>query len=384
MSSKDPSSPPPSSEQPPEKKQKLEGDSSNDGDMVAVKPSDCPHIPDLGGVFYYGRVTRINLDRLSRERLKPLCVAAMGYHNERKHTNYELVELEKAKGQPFSTDIIFNVSMVGRIPEDNTTKMFEARVQWNKLENGRKIPFDVYFCREKASEGDNSSDGDSDEYMNPLDYDESEDEVDSGSEFSNRSRSRSMDREEMERYMDAVAASDGFDVPDFGDVVDSGRITPIHLGPSTLKSLKPLCEAAMVWYNEKWGTNYEFVKLEKANMQGCCGIVYYLTLVGGIPNVNTTKSFEARVLLGIPENDDDFPITVYFCREKASKARDVHDVVIIPICDKWKDWDLWVLVGGTVDTKIILYGGIRLSGSDQHGMLSMLSGIKESLSVNAY
>ncbi|XVF88695.1 hypothetical protein PTKIN_Ptkin19aG0071000 [Pterospermum kingtungense] len=242
MSSKDTSNPPPSSEQPPEKKQKLESDNSNDGDMVAVKPSD--------------------------------------------HTNYEFVELEKAKGQPFSTDIVFNVSMVGRIPEENTTKMFEARVQWCKLEYGRKIPFDVYFCREKASEGDNSNDGDSDEYINPLDYDESEDEGDRGSECSDRSRS--MTSEEMEQYMAAVEASDGFDVLDFGDVLDCGRITPIHL--------------------------------EKANMQGCRGIVSYLTLVGGIPNVNTTKSFEARVLLGIPENAGDFPITVYFCREKASKG----------------------------------------------------------------
>ncbi|XVF88725.1 hypothetical protein PTKIN_Ptkin19aG0073800 [Pterospermum kingtungense] len=274
MSSKDTSNPPPSSEQPPEKKQKLESDNSNDGDMVAVKPSD--------------------------------------------HTNYEFVELEKAKGQPFSTDIVFNVCMVGRIPEESTTKMFEARVQWCKLEYGRKIPFDVYFCREKASEGDNSNDGDWDEYINPLDYDESEDEGDRGSECSDRSRS--MNSEEMEQYMAAVEASDGFDVPDFGDVLDCGRIIPIHLGPSTLETLKPLCDAAMAWYNEKWGTNYQFVKLEKANMQGCCGIVYYLTLVGCIPNVDTTKSFEARVLLGIPENAGDFPITVYFCREKASKG----------------------------------------------------------------
>ncbi|XVF88723.1 hypothetical protein PTKIN_Ptkin19aG0073600 [Pterospermum kingtungense] len=204
--------------------------------------------------------------------------------------------------------------MVGRITEDNTTKMFEARVQWNKLEYGREIPFDVYFCREKASEGDNSNEGDSDEYIDPLDYDESEDEVDRG--YASSDRSRSMNSEEMEQYMAAVEASDGFDVP---SVLDCGRITPIHLGPSTLETLKPLCDAAMAWYNEKSGTNYQFVKLEKANMQGCRGIVYYLTLVGGIPNVNTTKSFEARVLLGIPENAGDFPITVYFCREKASK-----------------------------------------------------------------
>ncbi|XVF88713.1 hypothetical protein PTKIN_Ptkin19aG0072600 [Pterospermum kingtungense] len=314
MSSKDPSKPPPSSEQPPEKKQKLEGDSSDDVDMVALKPSDCPHIPDFGVCFYYGRVTRINLGPLSRERLKPLCVAALDYHNQRKDTNYEFVELGKAKGQPYGTDIVFNVSMVGRIPEDNTTKMFEARVQWNKLEYGREIPFDVYFCREKASEGDNSNDRDSDEYIDPLDFDESEDEVDWGSD-----RSRSMNGEEMEQYMVAVEASDGFDVPPFGDVMDSGRITPIHLGPSTLKRLKPLCEAAMVWYNEKWGSDYEFVKLEKANMQGCRGIVYYLTLVGCNPNVDSTKSFEARVLLGIPEIAGDCPITVYFCRDKASK-----------------------------------------------------------------
>ncbi|XVF88715.1 hypothetical protein PTKIN_Ptkin19aG0072800 [Pterospermum kingtungense] len=329
MSSKDSSNPAPSSEQPPEKKQKLEGDSSNDGDMVALKPIHCPHIPDFGVGFYYGRVTRINLDPVSRERLKPLCVAAMDYHNERKDTNYEFVELEKAKGQPYHTNIVLNVTMVGRIPEDGTTKMFEARVMWCKLENGRKFPFAVLFCREKASEGD-GNDGDSDAYIDPFDYDESEDEVEKGSHCSERS----MNDEEMEQYKVAVEASDGFDVPDFGDVMDCGRITPIHLGPSTIKRLKPLCECAIDWYNEKWGTNYEFVKLEKANMQGCCGIVYYLTFVGCIPNVDTTKSFEARVLLGIPEIARAFPITVYICREKASKG-DVLAVVPLHLADSW-------------------------------------------------
>ncbi|XVF88722.1 hypothetical protein PTKIN_Ptkin19aG0073500 [Pterospermum kingtungense] len=177
MSSNDTNTPP-SSEQLPEKKQKFE---------------------DFDVVFYYGRITCIKLDPLSRERLKPLSVAAIDYYNERKVSllpvfllsfpvivifnipklkdeddvlfSVQIMSLlswnEPRDRQPYGTDIVYNVTMVGRIPED-PIKMFEARVQVGKPEDDISDYFDVYFCWEKASEGDISNDGDWDAYIDPL------------------------------------------------------------------------------------------------------------------------------------------------------------------------------------------------------------------------
>ncbi|XP_022751729.1 uncharacterized protein LOC111300358 isoform X2 [Durio zibethinus] len=73
-------------------------------------------------------------------------------------------------------------------------------------------------------------------------------------------------------------------------------------------------------YNYKMKTEYQFLRLEKANVQGARGLLYYLTFVGRNPETNTTQVFEARVLRGIPKNIGDDPTEVYFCREKAPPA----------------------------------------------------------------
>ncbi|XVF84876.1 hypothetical protein PTKIN_Ptkin17bG0074300 [Pterospermum kingtungense] len=207
------------------------------------------------------------------------------------------------------------------ISEDNTSaKIFEARVHWAKLENGRQSPFDVFFCKEKASD-----EGDDERWLkslDPYDYEESEDDKVDESERSHYHSSKCLLSDEdmewyMEQYMAALEASDGFEVPDFGDVpLDSSIIQPLKLDPLDLEALKPLCVAAMDWYN-----NEKFLELEKANMQSCCCITYYLTLVGRIPDANATKNFEAKVHLGVPKIiGGGCAVEVYFCREKATEG----------------------------------------------------------------
>ncbi|KAE8701804.1 hypothetical protein F3Y22_tig00110505pilonHSYRG00214 [Hibiscus syriacus] len=119
--------------------------------------------------------------------------------------------------------------------------------------------------------------------------------------------------EEYKRYSDAVKASDGFDVPRLtgGDFYYGGGIVPLRMCDYYRTTLEPFCVAAMNHYNQDKKTNYEFVRLIKANDQVLgCFINYYLTIEGRTSE-NSTKIFEAIVTesLGDPE--------VQFCREKA-------------------------------------------------------------------
>ncbi|XVF43033.1 hypothetical protein PTKIN_Ptkin02bG0008600 [Pterospermum kingtungense] len=130
--------------------------------------------------------------------------------------------------------------------------------------------------------------------------------------------SSSDDEEDMEEYEAAVKASDGFDVPEPTGPSFCGRIVPMTpLDDHSREMLSSLSSAALEHYNEEHHTNYQFLELVKANEQGCMICVYYITFVGGIPGVNTTKIFQARVSAGFPGEE---PVEVYICREKASQG----------------------------------------------------------------
>ncbi|XP_022752194.1 uncharacterized protein LOC111300863 [Durio zibethinus] len=154
-----------------------------------------------------------------------------------------------------------------------------------------------------------------------LDYYEDDDgDADDSVDEDYSDGEREITDEEIGRYKAALEISDGFDVPSFPGVSCCGLITPVVLSAYSLETLKPLCVAAMEYYNNEKKTNYKFLELKKANVKGCCGLLYYLTFVGRIPEVNTTQIFEARVLWGIPKNVGDDPTEVYSCREKSQQT----------------------------------------------------------------
>ncbi|XP_022752199.1 uncharacterized protein LOC111300868 [Durio zibethinus] len=106
--------------------------------------------------------------------------------------------------------------------------------------------------------------GDNDDYDLVDDEDESDDE-------------REITDEELQQYKAAFEASDGFDVPSFPGVFCRCLVTPVVLDAYTRETLNPLCVAAMDHYNYEKKTDYQFLKLEKANAQGARGLLYYLT-----------------------------------------------------------------------------------------------------------
>ncbi|OMO86076.1 hypothetical protein CCACVL1_09813 [Corchorus capsularis] len=120
---------------------------------------------------------------------------------------------------------------------------------------------------------------------------------------------------ELEQYFAAVAASRGFDVPAFPDDVSACCvIIPLDLTEDgALEELEPLCLAAVDYLNRNG--DYKFQKLVKANSEVCgFGINHYLTLKAYNSLKSTTETFEAIVLMGFPEGeDDDCPLTVSYC-----------------------------------------------------------------------
>ncbi|GMJ10930.1 hypothetical protein HRI_004762200 [Hibiscus trionum] len=122
--------------------------------------------------------------------------------------------------------------------------------------------------------------------------------------------------EEYKRYSDAVKASDGFDVPklprDFG-----GAIIPLPMCDYYRTFLEPFCVAAMNHYNQDKKTNYEFVRLIKANDQVLGRFTDYYLTVEGRTSENSTKIFEAIVTDPIGDAD------VQFCREKAPPTESI-------------------------------------------------------------
>ena len=62
------------------------------------------------------------------------------------------------------------------------------------------------------------------------------------------------------------------------------------------------------------------MQVEKAMQQAARGLNHYITFLAKIEDDDdTTKTFEALVLMGIPEKKGDDATEVIFCREKGAK-----------------------------------------------------------------
>ncbi|XVF88700.1 hypothetical protein PTKIN_Ptkin19aG0071300 [Pterospermum kingtungense] len=164
---------------------------------------------------------------------------------------------------------------------------------------------------------------------------------------------RDMTEEEAKLYYDALAASDGFDVPEMpSEVQQCGMIIPVYLTEDSLRDHLHYSKAAINFFNKTYGTNYKVVQVEKSMQQGSRGINYYITFQAKIDddnsdtaktdddnsdtaktdddnsdttttdadNSDSTITFEALVLRGIPEKKGDDPTEVIFCREKGGRT----------------------------------------------------------------
>ncbi|OMO56151.1 hypothetical protein CCACVL1_26727 [Corchorus capsularis] len=146
---------------------------------------------------------------------------------------------------------------------------------------------------------------------------------------------RLMTDAEYKEYNAALAASRGFHVPSLPeDVTSVGRMIPLKLDvdENTREKLKPVCLAAVDYLKSERNVDYKYQKLEKDNT--CIagnGVNHYLTFQAFNPVNATTETFEAVVLMGIPEKEgDDFPYTVLYCEEaKADSGKTGTKVVVV-------------------------------------------------------
>ncbi|KAG6607422.1 hypothetical protein SDJN03_00764, partial [Cucurbita argyrosperma subsp. sororia] len=109
--------------------------------------------------------------------------------------------------------------------------------------------------------------------------------------------------EELSRYNEAALASDGFDVPTLRDSPEVGLIVPVSEKLLSKPYLRECAEKAISQYNIENGTNYEFVKIVKANHRVAWGLLYYITFdVKQIGTEFLTTTFEAQVLYAIDDS----------------------------------------------------------------------------------
>ncbi|KAG6600694.1 hypothetical protein SDJN03_05927, partial [Cucurbita argyrosperma subsp. sororia] len=148
---------------------------------------------------------------------------------------------------------------------------------------------------------------------------EEKEEIDSDDEFFQDGYHTITKKEEMEYYC-AVEESQGFDVPDFGNVYAFSLITPmkLHEVPGMLKEVQISANEAIKHYNNENGTNFEVVDIVKANHSGCCGSMYDITF--NVKPIGTSVefppiTFQAKVYYAIPIKDI---IDVELCRPKPS------------------------------------------------------------------
>ncbi|XP_023521678.1 uncharacterized protein LOC111785518 [Cucurbita pepo subsp. pepo] len=113
----------------------------------------------------------------------------------------------------------------------------------------------------------------------PLEEEE-EEEIDSDDEFYKDGYRTLTKKEEME-YFRAVKESEGFDVPDFGNVYAFGLILEIPLHDKgfsrILEEVWISTNEAIKYYNNENGTNFEVVDIVKVNHAGTCGTRFYIT-----------------------------------------------------------------------------------------------------------
>ncbi|XP_059669238.1 UPF0725 protein At1g23960-like [Cornus florida] len=104
-------------------------------------------------------------------------------------------------------------------------------------------------------------------------------------------------------YYQMVRDSQGFDVPDFPPSEDFGRIMPITDLNNDLEMFeitRDLSCLAIEEYNVNNGTKYKFDHVEKANLVGVAGYIFYITFEAkdGDDDDDHSKTFQTRVFRG--------------------------------------------------------------------------------------
>ncbi|MED6111284.1 hypothetical protein PIB30_051099 [Stylosanthes scabra] len=121
---------------------------------------------------------------------------------------------------------------------------------------------------------------------------ESESDSDSEVEYITRPRCREMNDEEIREYYKQIVASKGFDVQKF-EGNTPGMIVPCTLHEFNRPGIIELAKQALVIYNGKNNTKFEYDCLVKANSKLVAGRIYYITFKALSGNIRAT--FRARV-----------------------------------------------------------------------------------------
>ncbi|KAI8001366.1 UPF0725 protein [Camellia lanceoleosa] len=119
-----------------------------------------------------------------------------------------------------------------------------------------------------------------------------------------------MTREDNLRYNKQVKESGGFDVEAFHPC-SYCVIRPLKLNKRLRKKLERYSKRAIAEFNLKNSTNFQFVKVHKANARVVSGLVYYITFAAKDPAATEFEIFQ--VSLYAPIGAD---IKIHLCQIK--------------------------------------------------------------------
>ncbi|KAM7498237.1 hypothetical protein LguiA_022651 [Lonicera macranthoides] len=106
-------------------------------------------------------------------------------------------------------------------------------------------------------------------------------------------------QKEKEIYRQMLNQSEGFDVPHLPySTMRCGMVAQMYLqDKGDAKKIAKCSKLAIINYNKINGTDYAFEKIKKANSQGCCGRIYYITFAAKLvaQPTNPSVTFQAQV-----------------------------------------------------------------------------------------
>ncbi|ONK68454.1 uncharacterized protein A4U43_C05F11700 [Asparagus officinalis] len=128
-----------------------------------------------------------------------------------------------------------------------------------------------------------------------------------------------MTDEELDRYCEAVTRSDGFEVPEFPNVIAFGLIIPYinDLPTVCMEKILKYARFAIDRQNEervKEGARelrLDITRIVNCNVQVACPLNYYITFEAKDLDTNELDQYEAKVVTSVPgddEDDDEVPI----------------------------------------------------------------------------
>ncbi|XP_059663395.1 uncharacterized protein LOC132309058 [Cornus florida] len=168
----------------------------------------------------------------------------------------------------------------------------EEKQKLNEYDCKKDVRFDDSF--DYVSGDDSDSDGEEKEVLHYED-----EEVEYGDDGYHE-----ITRKESHIYNARAKATDGFSVPYFPKAFALCMITPVRglsKDKETLERISNHSKRALQSYNKAKESDYEFVRVIKANTEILTGILYYITFEAKDGKSGEPQIFQAKVLRGITD-----------------------------------------------------------------------------------